>query len=173
MQLIISCCHLGLVALAVGLGNVVTSVHNEVLGAVVVAAREVTLEDGLGAVGVADLGVDRGTGHVRDHGVAAAPGALDSAQRVVGGGGLGEPDITTVSAEVARLDGLGDILLDDNGTASGVDEPGACSGELVFASRSRQSIRGALPFFILAMSSLLNRPRVFSCRGQLMVTTSH
>lgn len=30
-----------------------------------------------------------------------------------------------------------------------------------------------LPFFILLMRSLLNRPLVFSCRGQLMVTISH
>ncbi len=29
------------------------------------------------------------------------------------------------------------------------------------------------PFFILLMSSLLKRPLVFSCSGQLMVTTSH
>jgi len=34
--------------------------------------------------------------------------------------------------------------------------------------------RGRLsPFFILLSSSLLNMPRVFSCSGQLMVTTSH
>lgn len=125
MHLIIIVFHLGLVALTVGLGNVVTAVDDEVLGAVVVAAGEVALEDGLGTVGVADLGIDGGTGHVRNHGVAAAPGALDSTQRVVGGGGLREPDITTVAAEVARLDGLGDILLDDDGTTSGVDEPRA------------------------------------------------
>jgi hypothetical protein len=48
---------------------------------------------------------------------------LGVAERVVLGGGLGEPDITTVSAEVAGLEGLGDILLDDDGTTGGVDEP--------------------------------------------------
>jgi len=48
---------------------------------------------------------------------------LGVAERVILGGGLGEPDITTVSTEVARLEGLSDILLDNDGTASGVDEP--------------------------------------------------
>ena len=32
---------------------------------------------------------------------------------------------------------------------------------------------GCSPFFILAIRSLLNKPLVFSCSGQLMVTTSH
>ena len=86
-------------------------------------AREVAGEDGLGAVGVALLGVERGTGHVGDHGVTAAPGVLGSAQRVVLGSGLGEPDITTVSSEVAALESLGDILLDNNGATGSVDEP--------------------------------------------------
>lgn len=36
---------------------------------------------------------------------------------------LWEPDVTTVSAELARLESLGDILLDDDGTTGGVDEP--------------------------------------------------
>ena len=30
-----------------------------------------------------------------------------------------------------------------------------------------------MPFFILEISSLSKRPLVFSCSGQLMVTTSH
>lgn len=89
------------------------------------AAGEVALEDGLGAVGVADLGIDGGTRHVGDHGVATAPRALDITERVVLGSGLGEPDVTTVAAQVTGLDGLGDILLDDDGTTSGVDEPGS------------------------------------------------
>jgi hypothetical protein len=90
-----------------------------------VAAGEVAVQDGLGTLGVADLGVDGGTGHVRNHGVAAAPRVFGVAQRVVLGGGLGEPDVTTVAAEVAALEGRSDILLDDDGTTSGVDEPSA------------------------------------------------
>lgn len=95
---------------------------DEVLGAVVELAGEVAGEDGLGAVGVALLGVERGAGHVRDHGVASAEGVLGGAQDVVAGGGLGEPDITTVAGEVAGLEGGGDVLLDDDGAAGGVDE---------------------------------------------------
>jgi hypothetical protein len=60
---------------------------------------------------------------VRHHGVAASPGVLRSAERVVLGSGLREPDVTTVATELARLERLGDILLDDDGTTGGVDEP--------------------------------------------------
>lgn len=63
-----------------------------------------------------------------DHGVAAAEWVVAGAQRVVLGGGLGEPDITTVASEVARFDGLGDVLLDDNGATGGVDEVRAWDG---------------------------------------------
>ena len=99
---------------------------DEVLGPVVVAAAEVRFEDGLGAGGVAGLGVERGTRHVRDGGVSggAAPVLVGGgAERVVLGGGLGEPDVTTVAAKLAGGEGLGDVLLVDDGTASGVDEP--------------------------------------------------
>lgn len=112
-----------LLALAVSLCGVVALVDDEVLGPVVVAAGEVRVEDGLCAVGVALLGIDRGTGHVGDHGVASAPGVLGVAERVVLGRGLGEPDVTAVSAEVAGLEGVGDVLLDDDGATGGVDEP--------------------------------------------------
>lgn len=84
-------------------------------------AGEVGLEDGLGAGGVSLLSVDRGTRHVRHHGVAAAEGVLGVAQRVVLGRGLGEPHVTSVAAEVAGLEGLGDVFLDDDGTTGGVD----------------------------------------------------
>jgi hypothetical protein len=50
---------------------------------------------------------------------------LGVTQRVVLGSRLGEPDITTVSTEVTALESLGDILLHDDGTTGGVDEPGA------------------------------------------------
>jgi hypothetical protein len=79
-------------------------VHNKVLRTVVLAASEVRLEDGLGAGGVARLGVERSTRHVRDGGVAggAAPVLVGSgAERVVLGRGLGEPDVAAVAAELA------------------------------------------------------------------------
>ena len=112
--------------LAVSLGGVVTLVNNEVLGPVVLALGEVGVEDSLGAGGVARLGVERGTGHVRYGGVAggAAPVLVGGgAERVVLGCGLREPDVTAVAAKLTRREGLGDVLLDDDGTTGGVDEP--------------------------------------------------
>lgn len=50
--------NLSLLALAVSLGDVVTSVDDEVLVLVVEAAREVAVQDLLGTLGVPDLGVD-------------------------------------------------------------------------------------------------------------------
>jgi hypothetical protein len=40
---------------------------------------------------------------------------------------LGEPDVTTITAEVAGLEGFSDVFLDDDGATGGVDEPGAYS----------------------------------------------
>ena len=114
-----------LLALTVGLGGVVALVDDEILRAVVELAAEVAGQDRLGAVGVALLGVQGGTGHVGDHGVAAAEGVLGVAEDVLLGGGLGEPDVAAVAAEVAGLEGLGDVLLDDDGATGGVDEPRA------------------------------------------------
>lgn len=109
--------------LAVSLGSVVTVDDNQVLGAVVVLAGQVRLEDSLGTVGVTLLGIERSSRHVGDHGIATTEGVLGVAQDVVLGGGLREPHVTTVAAELARLEGVGDVLLDDNGTTSSVDEP--------------------------------------------------
>lgn len=162
---------LSLFALAVGLGGIVTLVDDQVLWTVVVLTGQVAGEDGLGALGVALLGVERGTGHVGNHGVAAAEGVLGSAQDVVAGSGLGEPDIATVAGKVAGLESLSDVLLDDDGATGGVDEVRAWRFKSVYVPGGDR-LRN-LPFFILLISSLLNRPRVFSCRGQLMVTTSH
>lgn len=58
-----------------------------------------------------------------DHGVASTPWVLCIAEWVVLGRGLGEPDIATITTEVARLEGLGDILLDNNSATGRVDEP--------------------------------------------------
>ena len=47
------------------------------------------------------LSIDGCSGHVRHHSVASAPWVLGISERVVLGCGLGEPDITTISAEVS------------------------------------------------------------------------
>jgi len=44
---------------------------------------------------------------------------------VVLGSWLREPDVAAVAAEVAVLEGVGDVFFDDDGAAGGVDEPGA------------------------------------------------
>ena len=99
--------------------------NNQILRAVVLTAGEVRVQDVLSALGVTDLRIDRGTRHVGDHGITTAPGVLSVAERVVLRSGLGEPDVTAVAAEVAGLEGLGDVLLDDDRAAGGVDEPSA------------------------------------------------
>ena len=96
---------------------------DKVFRLVVEFAGEVRLQDGLGAVGIADLCVDGGTRHVGCRGVSTAPWVLGIAERVILGCGLGEPDVTTVSTEVARLERLSDIFLHDDGATGGVDEP--------------------------------------------------
>lgn len=118
--------HLFLVPLAVRLGGVVAASHDQILGLVVVAAGEVAVQDALDTSGVALLRIDRGTGHVGYHGVSASPCVLSVAEGMVLGCGLREPDITAVAAELAGLEGLGDVLLDDDGTTGGVNEPRAC-----------------------------------------------
>lgn len=95
---------------------------NQVLSAVVMLAGEVAGENSLGAIGVTLLGIEGGTGHVRNHGVAATEGVLSSAEDVVTRSGLGEPDVTTVTGEVAGLEGSGDVLLNNDGATGSVDE---------------------------------------------------
>ena len=74
---------------------------DQVLRSVVLASAEVAIQDGLGPRSVSLLGVDRGTGHVGDHGVSATEGVLGGTERMVSRCGLREPDITSVAAEVA------------------------------------------------------------------------
>ncbi|KAL2290575.1 hypothetical protein FJTKL_15622 [Diaporthe vaccinii] len=101
------------------LGGVVAVGHDKILGPVVELAGQVGLQDGLCAVGITLLSIERGTGHVRDHGVAASEGVLGVAQRMVLRRGLREPDVTTVAAELAGLEGIGDVLLDDDSSTGG------------------------------------------------------
>jgi hypothetical protein len=111
--------------LAVSLSGVIPFVDDKVLWSIVLTASEIAVEDRLDAVSVTDLGIDRGARHVRNHGVAAAPWALDIAEWVVLGGGLREPNVTTISAKLTALDGFSDIFLDNDGTTGSVDEPSA------------------------------------------------
>ena len=69
------------------------------------------------------LGIDRGSRHVRNRGVAASPWVLGVPEWVILGRRLGEPDIAAVSTEVARLERLGDVLLHNDGTTGSVNQP--------------------------------------------------
>lgn len=113
----------GLRTLTVSLGRVITICNNQILWSVVVLAAQVTFQDSLGAICVSLLSIERGTGHVRNHGVSAAEWVLCVSEGMILWCWLREPNITTVSAEVTRLESLSNIFLDDNSSASGVDEP--------------------------------------------------
>ena len=116
--------HLRLVSLTVGLGCVVTLVNNQILRPVIVLTAEVRFQDVLHTGSVALLGIEGGTRHVWYGGVSAAPvHVLGVAEWVVLWCWLWEPNITTVSSKLARLEGFGDVFLDDDGTTCGVDEP--------------------------------------------------
>lgn len=114
-----------LVSLAISLGGVVTLVADEILWSVIMAARKVALEDSLDTGSISFLSIDRGTGHVRNHGVATTHGVLGVSERMVLGCGLREPHITAIAVKVARLESFGNIFLDDDGTTGCVDEPRA------------------------------------------------
>lgn len=109
--------------LTIRLRGIITLVNNQILRSVVVLAAQVALKDSLGAVGISLLRIKRGTRHVRNHGVSTTEGVLCVAERVVLGCGLREPDVSSIAAEVAGLESLSNILLDDNGATGGVDEP--------------------------------------------------
>lgn len=89
-------------------------------------ATQIALKNGLGTIGIALLGVERCSRHVRDHGITTTKGVLGSSEGVTALSWLGEPDITTISGKVARLEGGGNVFFDDNSTAGSVDEIRAC-----------------------------------------------
>ena len=87
--------------LTIRLGSVISVVDNQVLRSVIVLSAQVALQDALGAIGVSLLRIERGTGHVWDHGVSAAEGVLGVAEWVLLRRRLREPDVPSVAAEVA------------------------------------------------------------------------
>lgn len=97
--------------------------HDQIVRLVIESVGVIRVEDILRALGITDLSIDRAAGHMRNHGVSTAPWTLDITERVVLWCGLREPNITTITTEMARLDGLSDVLLDNDGSTSGVDEP--------------------------------------------------
>ena len=112
-----------LCTLTVGLRRIIAINNNQILRTIVVLAREVGLENSLGAIGISLLGIEGGSRHVRNHGVSAAEGVLGVAERVVCGCWLREPDISSVATQVAALESFGHVFLDDDGSSGGIDEP--------------------------------------------------
>ena len=112
-----------LLPLTIGLCGIVTILDDQILRSIVVLAGEVALQDSLGTSCVTLLSIDGGSRHVRDHGVPAAPWVLCSSEWVVVWCWLWEPDVTAVAVEVTTRQRFGNILLDDDRTSGGVDEP--------------------------------------------------
>ena len=69
----------------------VTSSRDDNVGGVLLEAVEEFLDDGLGAIGVALLGVEGRSGVVGDHAVPTTQGVGHGAPRVVAGSGLDVP----------------------------------------------------------------------------------
>lgn len=83
-------------------------------------SAQITLQNRLGTIRVSLLRIERGSGHVGHHGVSAAEGVLGVAERMVFWCWLWEPDVAAVAAEVAGLEGFGDVFFYDDGAAGGV-----------------------------------------------------
>ena len=113
------------VPLSVSLCCVVSLVHDQVFWAVVFPPAEVAVQNSLGSGSIPLLRIERSTGHVSDHGISASEWVLCVTERVVLWRWLREPDIAAVAAEVAGLEGFGNVFFDDDGTTGRVDEPRA------------------------------------------------
>jgi hypothetical protein len=111
--------------LAISLSRILAPLHNQILGSIIMLATQITLQNRLRAIGISLLRIQTRAGHVRDHGVSASEWVLGVAEGMIFGCGLREPDVASVAAEVARLEGLGDVFFYDDGAAGGVYKPGA------------------------------------------------
>ena len=58
-----------------------------------------------------------------NHSVSAAPLVLCGSEWVIAWCWLWEPNVTTVTVELAALERLGNVLLDDDGASGSVNEP--------------------------------------------------
>ncbi len=115
--------YLHLCALAIGFGGVIAVLADQVLRSIVVLAREVRLQDIPGSFGIPCLRIERSTAHVRNHAISASHCILSSPEWVILWCGLWEPDISTISVQMARGESLSDVLLHDDGAAGSVDQP--------------------------------------------------
>jgi hypothetical protein len=105
------------------LSSIIALVDNQILGLVVILAREVDVDDTLNARGVALLRVKRRSGHVWHHGISTTEGVLSVAKRMVFWSRLRIPNVATVATEMPALQGLRDVFLHHDSAACRVDEP--------------------------------------------------
>ena len=112
-----------LVPLSIRLSSIVSVFDNQIFWSIIVSSREIRFKDILRTPCITCLSINRCARHVRNHGIPALHGILGIAKRVVFGCWLWEPDVASVATEVARLESLSNILLDNDGTAGGVDKP--------------------------------------------------
>ena len=129
----------GLCTLSVSFRCIVTILHNQILGTVIMLSAQVALQNRLGAISVSLLRIEGSTRHVGNHGVSAVEGVLGVAERVVLGSGLWEPNVTAITAEVAGLKGFSDIFLDNDGATGSVDEPRACKRKKSLVHERRET----------------------------------
>ena len=93
--------HLYLVSLSISLSGIVAVVNNQVLRSVIELIGEIRLQDSLGTICVTLLRIQRSTGLVRNLGVSSTEGVLCGTERVVFWCRLREPNVSSVTAEVA------------------------------------------------------------------------
>ena len=112
-----------LIPLSIRLSSIVSVFDNQIFRSVIMSSREVRFKNILRTPCITCLGINRCARHVRNHGIPALHGILGIAKRVVFGCWLWEPDVASVTTEVARLKSFGNIFFDNDGTAGGVDKP--------------------------------------------------
>jgi hypothetical protein len=92
-----------LFVVTVGLGTIMAVDTDDILGSIILLAREKDLEDLLGTLSVSALGINGGSGDVGSHGVSTTVIVSHGSPGVVLGGRLGEPDVSSVSSDFAGL----------------------------------------------------------------------
>ena len=121
---------IALFVLAIGFGSIRATLDNDIRRLLRLAGK-VTRQDVLDTGSIAGLCIDRSTGNMGRHCISADTMVvticvMHALERMaLFGRGLLICNVASVAEEVAALEGGLDVLGVDNGTASGVDDPGA------------------------------------------------
>ena len=112
-------------SLTIRLRGIIPVLDDQVFGPVIIPTTEIAIQDVLHPIRIPLLCIDACAAHMRNCGISTAKLVLGVAERMILRGGLREPYVSTVPAEVAGFERGGDVFFDDNGATGGVDEPGA------------------------------------------------